>query len=288
MHHYVVNSGLMPYLYQDPFSSKSLYYYLIGMWGKTGINCFVLITGYFMCTKKITLEKLLKLLSEIYFYKIIIYIFFLLIGKEQFNGHRLVTLAMPVWGINSNFVGCYLLFFLLIPFLTILVQNLNRSQHLWLMLGCLTVYSLLGSIPSFEILFNYVTWFCILFIVASYFRLHPFKALDNPSLWGWMSIISILLAVASVVGILWIKKNGHMAYWFVSDSNKFLAVLVSITTFLWFRSIKIKRNKVINAIAASTFGVLLIHANSDAMREWIWKDVFDVTGHYSLSWGQIL
>lgn len=29
------------------------------------------------------------------------------------------------------------------------------------------------------------------------------------------------------------------------------------------------------AIAASTFGVLLIHANSETMRNWLWKDTLD-------------
>ena len=31
----------------------------------------------------------------------------------------------------------------------------------------------------------------------------------------------------------------------------------------------------INTIAASTFGVLCIHANSDTMRQWLWQDVVD-------------
>ena len=31
-------------------------------------------------------------------------------------------------------------------------------------------------------------------------------------------------------------------------------------------------SKFINTVAQSTFGVLLIHANSDAMRQWLWKD----------------
>ena len=43
-HHYVVNSGLIDVMEENPLSSKSLYLYMIGMWGKTGINCFVLIT----------------------------------------------------------------------------------------------------------------------------------------------------------------------------------------------------------------------------------------------------
>ncbi len=41
-------------------------------------------------------------------------------------------------------------------------------------------------------------------------------------------------------------------------------------------------------MGASTFGFLLIHANSDAMRTWLWKDTVDVVGHYSLPFGQLI
>lgn len=33
-------------------------------------------------------------------------------------------------------------------------------------------------------------------------------------------------------------------------------------------------------IAQSCFGVLLIHANSDTMRQWLWKDTLNVAGQY--------
>lgn len=50
----------------------------------------------------------------------------------------------------------------------------------------------------------------------------------------------------------------------------------------------IKYSKVINSIGAATFGVLLIHANSDAMRQWLWNDTVDVIGHYALPLGQLM
>ena len=75
-HHYVVNSGLMPVLDSEPLSLNSCFFYLFGMWGKTGINCFVLITGYFMCKSEITWQKFLKLILEVAFYKITIFCIF--------------------------------------------------------------------------------------------------------------------------------------------------------------------------------------------------------------------
>lgn len=52
-------------LAQNPFCAKSNIYYILDMWRWTGIDCFVLITGYFMCKSHITLRKYLKLLLEV-------------------------------------------------------------------------------------------------------------------------------------------------------------------------------------------------------------------------------
>ena len=49
---------------------------------------------------------------------------------------------------------------------------------------------------------------------------------------------------------------------------------------MYFKNLGIQYSKIINTIAASTFGVLLIHAHSDEMRQWLWKDFIDVKSHY--------
>ena len=74
----------------------------------------------------------------------------------------------------------------------------------------------------------------------------------------------------------------------VSDSNKIFAVVIAICSFLWFKNLDVPQSRTINAIGASTFGVLLIHANSDAMRTWLWRDTVDVIGHYPLPFVQLV
>lgn len=39
-HHYVVNSGMMEEMAKDPLSSRSLFFYIFGMWGM--ILCIIL------------------------------------------------------------------------------------------------------------------------------------------------------------------------------------------------------------------------------------------------------
>ena len=91
--------------------------------------------------------------------------------------------------------------------------------------------------------------------------------------------------MASIVPM---QKLFSLGYFFLADCNKFFAVSVAFSSFLWFRNINIHYSKIINTCAAATFGVLLIHANSDAMRTWLWKDTLDVMGHYSLPLGQLV
>ena len=291
-HHYVVNSGLTAKggpLSSDFTSSSSFFIILFGAWGKTGINCFLMITGYFMCISKITLRKFIKLMGQIYLYKLLLYPILLVAGYETLSPVRIVKLLMPTWGFNSNFTGCFIGFWLTIPFLNILVQNMTKRQHELLLLLILGMYTLLGSIPTIKVTFNYVTWFGIIYFIASYIRLYPNPLFNRRNFWGWMTLLSIIFAFASVVGMQ-ILSGGKVSfsYYFLADSNKIFAVAVAFCSFLWFKNMNIRYSKIINAFGAGTFGVLLIHANSDAMRTWLWKDIIDCVGHYqALTTGEL-
>lgn len=290
-HHYMANSGLTSQggpLMLDYSSSKSIFLTVFGAWGKTGINCFLMITGYFMCTSKITIRKFVKLIAQVYLYQVLLFPIFLITGYETMSIPRLVRVLMPFWGISDGFTSCFIVFWLTIPFLSILVQNMTKRQHQLLLVLLLGVYTFLGSVPSFNVTFNYVTWFGIVFFIASYIRLYPRQVFERKKLWGWLSFVSILLAIISIIGLRFITKGSSLGYQFISDSNKLLGVAIAVCTFLWFKNINMKYSKVINAFAAATFGVLCIHANSDAMRTWLWKDTVDVVGHYSLPFGQLV
>lgn len=287
-HHYVCNSGLTTDdgpMSLNPNSTNTYFLLLFGMWGKTGINCFLLITGYFMCKSQITVRKFIKLLLWIYLYKIAIFSVMLVGGYENLGVVRLAQLAMPVWGLNSNFTSCFLVFWLMIPFWNILVNNMSKRQHRMLLALLLLSYTLLGSIPKFHVSFNYVTWFGVIYLISSYIRLYPSPLFGRKNLWGTISIASVLLAMASVA-VMHRFASGK-DFFFVADSNKFFAVAVAVSSFLWFKSLNIRYVPIVNAIGGSTFGVLLIHANSDAMRQWLWGHMIDCVGHYQLAFPQL-
>ncbi len=282
-HHYVVNSGLMDVMKETPTSSNSIFFYLFGMWGKTGINCFVMITGYFMCKSNITIRKFLKLVLEVIFYNTLINFIFVALGKVSLSAKVLIFSFIPIKFIAGDFISCFLAFYLTIPFLNILVQNMTKRQHLLLICLCLFIYTFIGMVPIFKLRMNYVSWFCVLYFIASYIRFYYDTNVNKAQKWGGYSILFITLSMVSVLILIYIsnlKNHIYDIYFFVSDSNKILALLTAICTFMWFKNMKISYSKWINTIASSMFGVLLIHANSNTMRQWLWKDTLQNANHY--------
>ena len=284
-HHFVVNSGVTDVMYKNQLSANSVFLFLFGAWGKTGINCFMLITGYFMCKSNITLRKYVKLISEVLFYNIVISLLFLVFGigsiKDVFEGLLIVR------NVNSgNFTACFLVFYLFIPFLNILLHNINQKQHQYLIVLLTFLYVFLGTAPKFSVVMNYVSWFSFLYIVAAYVRLYAVKNRK----WGLWTIFFIVTAIASVITCLFLgdKLDKQIAYRFVSDSNTFLAFTIGFCSFMLFKDLKIKQSRAINIIGGSTFGVLCIHANSDTMRKWLWGIILNVKGAYLLPFGKLV
>ena len=281
-HHYVVNSGYMAQdgpIMSNITSGKSLFLLLFGAWGKTGINCFVLITGYFMCKSNITLKKFCKLLFQVLFYRIIIGGIFLLASYDGSSFGGYVLSLIPVRGLDRDFTPAFLIFFLCIPFLNILVKNMTEKQHIMLLGVVSFAYIFLGTFPLFAVNMNYVSWFIVLYFISSYIRLYPKKIFENTLLWGILTIVFV--GVASLSVFVCSRLDSFPPYYFVTDSNTLLAVLVGVSSFLFFKNLKIRNSKLINTISQTCFGVLLIHANSDMMRSFLWKDILDNVGMYS-------
>ena len=275
-HHYVINSGVFDAISAPPYTWKHYFLYFFGMWGKIGINCFVLITGYFMCKSDITMRKFLKLLLEVLFYNVVIYTIFVMSGYESFSVKGIAIAINPLGSISDGFIACFLIYYLLIPFLNAMVNHITKKQHALLMGLCMLFFVLWDHIPGVEYRFNYVGWFCVLHIIASYIRFYLPNNNKNNRHEVLLIITGGVFAILSVIGqCMMIEQGWHVGwqYKWVSDCNAIVGVISSVMMFIGFRELRIKYSPLINGIAASTFGVLLIHANSDTMRRWLWQDV---------------
>ena len=112
---------------------NDIFLLLFGWGGKTAINCFVLITGYFMCTSRITLKKYIKLLGARYFYAITIFAIFLISGYSAFGVKGFLRVIFPFFSVKDGFTPCFLLFYLFISFLNKFIDVITEKEHLLLL-----------------------------------------------------------------------------------------------------------------------------------------------------------
>lgn len=85
----------------------------------------------------------------------------------------------------------------------------------------------------------------------------------------------LILDITSVAVVAWlsikylvVKKLGN---YFMGESSRPLLLVTGIMAFVFFKKLRLPYIPIINTVGASTFGVLLIHANSDTMRKWLWR-----------------
>jgi hypothetical protein len=220
------------------------------------------------------IEKVYKLVLEIFFYNILVTGFLLLLGYN-FGVKGLIKSIVPiVFDLPETFIGSYLLVYILSPVINICLQSISKKQFEFV-LCILLVYYCLVSTFLLQDTWNYFGWAVTMYLVGSYLKLYSNKIFDCKLLWLSISIFCTLLIWASelVVDFVGVKFGFKGWSYMMSNANKLPVFLMALSMFLFFKNIKVKTNRVINTIAASSFGVLLIHANSDMMRQWLWKDL---------------
>lgn len=283
-HHYVVNSGFSQLYDFNHITGNMIFLQLFGFAGKIGINCFVFITGYFMIKSQFKFQKLLKLYLEIKFYKFTIYILFLITGYEIFSVSGCLKMVFNiVYGVGIGFSATFVFLYILIPFINRMLSSLNKKSHVTLIGILVFLYTIISTFSLFHDTYNNLGWMITTYIIAAYVRLYPCKWFENKKLYIWSTIILVILSWMSILVVDFVgSKLGFTNYYhMIVNEHKFLALVCSFSLFMLFKNIKIKQSRVINTIAASTFGVLLIHANSDVMRKFLWQDVLHNTSYYN-------
>lgn len=281
-HHYIVNSGVIQCIVSTPphflqINRFNVYFALVFGWGgKTAINVFILITGYFMCRQQFKWRKVVFLALEIVLYRWLIYGIFLASGYESFNLKEFIktVLVLPYdfgWGFSSSFVGLYVL----VPFINKLLSTLEKKELEKLICVLLVLFTGFSTF-LFNTSFEYIGWYVTVYLIGSYLRLYEMDWMNSRCITGLLCACSLAFSWLSVICIRFLaeKMNRNLSYYyFVADSNKVLAIVTAISLFLLFKNINIGSNRLINKFSASTFGVLMIHASSDTMRRWLWQDV---------------
>lgn len=244
------------------------------------VDCFVLISGYFLCESNFKLKKAISLWFAALFWSLGLYLLLVVCNAEVFSIKNVIQSSLILTQNRYWFLTTYLLMFFMIPILNAAIKNMNQRQHM-------------GSIGIFFLIYiclqNLFYWtdfahssadnpmfFMFLYTIAAYFRRYPIK---NKYHWFigyglcclWVFAWEIFVEYFSVK-FLGYKLGIHM----FSANSSVCVVLASVFLFLGFMQIDIKNiviSKLISVISPLTFGVYLIH-DQPAIRNIIWEQIF--------------
>ena len=150
------------------------------------VNCFVLITGYFMVDGQFKSARFLRLFIETIFYCFCISLIFYILNPE-IGISTLIKSAFPFAPHTYSywFINKFLALILLQPFLSHLATSITRRQYQFLLFVLLMINSeLIVGFPFSAIFDNgwSLPWFITLFFIGGYIKLHdPFQKVKK---WG--------------------------------------------------------------------------------------------------------
>lgn len=273
VHHFYYNNIILDY---TNLNLNQFIVQILSVGGKIGVNCFVLITGYFMINSKFKLKKLLILMGEVWFYSITILLISTLLWNPNIGIKDLIKSIFPISYNHYWFITTYVVMYILSNYINKFLKNLNRKEYIGLIIILFVAFSIIPTFINGKIDFSNIDWFIFMYLVGAYIRLYPKnKKFNNKKIMAIL-IIAVILSILSVyiLDLLYAYIKIDPLH-FALPMNQILPLIISICIFLIFLNLNIKNNKTINRIASCMLGVYLIHTNI-LIRDIIWKEIFKV------------
>jgi len=256
------------------------------------VNVYVLISGYFITSKKFKLNKIIDLWVQTALISVCTYIFAIKAGIAKPDDTAMFYKSFfPITRSSYWFITTYFVFCAIAPFLVHIVNMIDQRQHKTVCVSLVFITSVLPSIffsaDWVRISKGYhIMWFITLFFVASYIRKYDtFK--KNPI------IYFLAYAVSSLFGLL-IKLVIKHCYKLAdaednSDSffmhyHMFFVFLAAVFLFLAFKNITINGtviNKIIRFFSSATIYVYIIH-EAPSIRMYLWEEIVSPLSHLGI------
>lgn len=182
--------------------------------------------------------------------------------------------------INVGFTGTFIALYLLIPFLNLLIKSVTKNQLLYLVSILILIYTGNTMLFFHSGVYSELGWYVTLYFIGAYMRLYPFEWMHSKKITGFILLGTLLFACSSILMIDCLGLFKYISpYYFTNNCQHCCSLAIAIFALLWFKNIDIGNIPLINKIASCTFGVFLIHTSSDAMRTWLWGDLFKMLDH---------
>lgn len=250
--------------------------------GKLGVDLFVLISAFFLFSRKeIKYVSLIKLWGQVLFYSVGISIFVKLFMNMNVGWKELVKSFIPISTGMYWFVTAYVVMYLLAPYINIFLDSLSKKEFQFLLLLLLFIYFFGTTFQNQAIGFKFDEASTIIGVYpfGCYIRKYK-KDIEK------ISFLKLLITAMTMNIILFfsafcinyvnylnktIQANDHSFDRFYGAASPF-QIICSICILCIFVKMKPHYIKSVNLFSKSVFGVYLFHCQP-LLINFIWNDV---------------
>lgn len=246
----------LPHNLSDSTLSENFVLWFLENLGIVGLDCFVVITGYF--SLQLSLKKILNLYLQLLFYSVTIEIIFILLGLKDIHWNDIIKLPFVFSLSNLWFTRIYFFLMLLSPILNKTFFNISKKAYLLILFIMAFIVFFNGYVVRNEANNNLIT-FMFLYLIGRgiYIFWNDFFFIRSKRKYFLILYLAITLLMTfqailnNILGIEGHNSNGF---------NSPLVILSSIMFFYFFLSFSIY-SKFVNTVASSTLAVYVIHMN---------------------------
>lgn len=253
---------------------------LVNVVCNTGVDAFILISGWFGIRRKRLRFLDLVLTSIVYVFATQLYITHFGAPWEAFRKGYRAVFAYENW-----FVGCYLLLYLVAPWINSLVESLSRESFRSLVL---TLVVAVGVVPTFfdapngSVIFWHgkcIAWMVTVYIIGRYLRCYHSEGISRRVA---AAMFALPLAAMFAHRLLWgYWGRAYSAAW-CGDCSPFM-LCGAIGLFYLFRSMSFS-SRAVNYVSGSVFAVFL----TNGLMRRLDTDVFGVADSAGSPWFALL
>ena len=229
-----------------------------------GVNCFILISGYFGLRLKG--RSLLNIFLILFAFYVGCYMQDALAIQHHFSWHQLLRQCLA-FSRENWFVQCYLFLMLLSPVLNTYVEHTSPKHQLWFILGLSAAACYFGCIhQSTYFYFNHgysITSFILVYLIGRYLRIAGTEQLAFVKTLWLVLAWGALVIIGAAGRLIWPTAETPIFYDYCSPIQLLQASLL----FVIFTRMNFK-SRAINWLAGSGLAVFVFHTMPPVINLW--------------------
>lgn len=256
------------------------------------VNSFVLVTGYFQCEKNPKPSKVIKLINQTWFYKVVIMLLLVFCGIiMRPDNVSLIRVFFPIDYGTYWYINCYIILYLISPLLNKIINNCTKKEFQQINVLLFFIISICSTF-SVDVYYNSYSGrslctFILLYFIGAYLKKYPIeknkflKKYKNKSRIIFLAGFFICVFLSVTAKVISIKSSNYGNV--MSEIGKvFEAIHVSYASpvvlfesifyFLFFGTLSFK-SKLVDKISTYTLGVYLISENI-----YVRESLYDLVG----------